>query len=1042
MEMLFTQRVLLRLPMPTPPCIAKPFRIGSVIAMFRLARCVAIRKIVCKSLLAISLVLFAAMSNSLHTQPISRYNVFSYNVNEGLLQSTIGNMAVDKNNYCWISFPNGIQKFDGKNFITVPVQPGLPDDKLCLLFNTANGDVFVSHSAGISHYSPATNTFRQVYTHKGGEQLPALIIGEDEGVFYFYTQGGVITGIHGKSFALVSEAQAGLTTGVAGTDAFPTVSTNVLQHKTALVTDSVICLWDLKKGKPVAKNAFPVKRYGSLFLRLKSEGQLWYSSYEAGRALNVYDFKTGVSTVADIAKNKTAYRVALYPWQNTVLVSYNGRLFQADTGLQRFTCEMMNFQNKPAAGNGEVSHIKEDNLGNLYLQTIRTGIRKIIRNNYPLKFFSTGKPEENFILSVLPDKKRNRVLAGTFLYGLLVFDTLQRLVKRIEQLPGHVKGFSPNTILKGKDGYYLFCSGEKRIWKLSDDLSRITPMPYSSLLPPDQTGIGYFGLPLFQNEREAIVQTQQNLYRLDFLNNTVSEHRVGAGYFMGGMIDGNSLITHANDQLIFLNAADFTKRKRISFPNTGYVRCFAKDKAGKIYIGTNKGIFKIDGTGKILQQHTRQNGLPDECIYAMAFDQSGGLWCSSNKGLFRLNNANSVLQLKKEDGLQENEFNTNVMAVAEDGEMFFGGVNGISSFYPQAINRYVDKPRVLLTGLKINNQEYNGDSGVWQLQKLALPYNQNSFSFDFTAMGASNPDQYIYQYRMKGLENEWVQNNGAQTVRYFLQPGTYRFQLMASRQFDAAAKPQKEILLIINPPFWKSWWFMAAVVALLFGLLTLFVNQQYRRSYEKRLQQLEAERQLKQERERISKDLHDSIGAYANAVLYDVELLEQEKEEERKAALIGELKFASKDIITSLRETVWALKKESYSAEDCLLRIRNFVQPLSRHYNHIHFKVEGEAPVTTLHYTKALNLVRSVQEAVTNSIKHANAKNISVCAAVEAQAWRITVGDDGEGFDAAGAMRKSDGNGLHNMHDRATASGFMLTIASVIKEGTIVTIVV
>ena len=66
-------------------------------------------------------------------------------------------MAVDKNNYCWISFPNGIQKFDGKNFTSVPVQAGLPDDKAVHFFRTSTGELLISHTEGVSHYNSSNN---------------------------------------------------------------------------------------------------------------------------------------------------------------------------------------------------------------------------------------------------------------------------------------------------------------------------------------------------------------------------------------------------------------------------------------------------------------------------------------------------------------------------------------------------------------------------------------------------------------------------------------------------------------------------------------------------------------------------------------------------------------------------------------------------------------------------------------------------------------------------------------------------------------------
>jgi signal transduction histidine kinase len=229
----------------------------------------------------------------------------------------------------------------------------------------------------------------------------------------------------------------------------------------------------------------------------------------------------------------------------------------------------------------------------------------------------------------------------------------------------------------------------------------------------------------------------------------------------------------------------------------------------------------------------------------------------------------------------------------------------------------------------------------------------------------------------------------------------------------------------------------------LIGLLAYFINQRNKKKYAAKLQQLENERQLKEERERISKDLHDSLGAYANAVLYNTELLEKEKGEEKKKELIGDLKFASKDIITSLRETVWALKKEIYTAEDCLVRVKNFIQPLAKYYSHISFRIEGETPTDMdLHYTKALNLVRIMQEAVSNSIKHASSSSIIVTSVQTENKWKLTVADDGKGFNYASMKEDERGNGLNNMEQRAAASGFQIGIHSKENNGTEITIIV
>jgi len=979
---------------------------------------------------------FLGTGFSIRSQTIERFNSFSYSVNDGLLQTSMNDMAFDKNNFCWLSFPNGIQKFDGKNFNMVPIQPGLPDDKVVNFFRCTSGDLLISHSQGISKYEINSNRFLLFYKSDASEKIPVMFIGEDENIIYVYTEAGKITGINYHTLKTVTETNTGIPGYAANSDYRPRLVNNIINHRAAMLVNASFYLWDLKEGKMLYKSdSIPdVSRP----LMLKSENELFYNSYKANYSLQLYNFTTKTSNVVN---EKTG---AVYHWQNRILLNVNNKLYQTDTALQAIGTELVNFQNQPIAGNATIARVKEDNFGNLYLATLNSGIKKIIRNNYPVKYYGTVKGEDNFVISILPDKKQNRILAGTDRNGLLVFDTLQRLIKHIKTLPGKTVAFSANTIIKDNKGnYLLYIWGENSVWSLSNDLSQLKSITVHSSLPENKKGIGYYGKFLFRDEQEAITQSEGQLYRTSFDASTVSEYEITNTYTMSGLYYNKAIIMHGNDELIFVDAKTFTTLKRIPFKNTGYVRCFTEDIDNNIFIGSNKGIFKIDSTGKILLHLKKENGLPDECIYAMAFDNEGFLWCSTNKGIFKLNRDNSILQLTKDDGLQENEFNTNAVAQTNDGEIFFGGVNGISSFYPEAISSFEEKINLLITKIKINNEEIFKDTAVWNIEKIDLPYNQNSLSFDFIAMANNNPGQYIYQYKMEGIDKEWIQNNDLQTVRYYLPPGKYVFKIYASRFFDKDAKPMKEIRISIDPPFWKTWWFLSGIGLLFICLIAYAINRYNKRKYEKKLMELEAEHKLQLERERISRDLHDSIGAYANAVLYNTELLQKEEDAIERNELMNDLKFASKDIITSLRETIWALKKDNYTAEDCLFRIKNFIQPLARYYPHIKFAIEGEAPIAKeLHYTKALNVVRIVQEAVTNAIKHATAKSIKLTSKENKGRWLLEVINDGTGFNYEGMRKEEQGNGLDNMKQRAADSGFEISIESNESTGTKISILV
>ena len=974
-------------------------------------------------------------------QQIERFNTFSYSVNEGLLQSTLVDMAYDRNNFCWISFPNGIQKFDGREFIIVPIQQGLPDDKFVKFFRCSNGDLLISHSQGISKYDIAGNRFVQVHTYTGTKKA-AQFIGQDEQIIYLYTVEGNITGVNLKDFRVISNTKTGLPDFTSNSDFRPSISSNIVEHRTVIKIKEKLYCWDLKKRTLVAQSA-PVKAMSQFLLWMKSGQEVVYYDYVTSNALQVYNFTTNSSRTITVKgkANKEIGRCVIFPWQNKTLISFNEQLYQFDTASFALGTELVNYQNESIGGKGAITQLTEDNFGNLCLSTVMSGIKKIIKNNYPVKYFGTLKKDDNNnILSILPDKKNNRILAGTSGNGLLVFDTLQRLIKHIRTATGDTVPKSFNNIIKDNKGnYLLFCNADDRLWSLSANLVRLSPFPISTA-SGQKASIDYFGNKLYQDEKMAITQSQGKLYRTNFTDNTCYEYEFTRSYTHSGLYYKGTIISHTNDELFFIDAASFKEVKRIPFKNTGYVRCFASDATGNIYLGCNKGIFKINSEGKVLTHLSKANGLPDECIYAMAFDEKGSLWCSSNKGIFKINADNSILQLKKEDGLQENEFNTNVVAKAEDGELFFGGVNGLSSFYPSAISSFEEKINVLVTRIRINNEEAFTDTAVWNINTIDLPYDKNSLSFDFVAMSGKNPGQYVYQYRMGGIDGQWIQNEGLQTVRYLLLPGTYTLKIYAGRFFDKDAKPMKEIRITIHPPFWKTWWFISGIILLLFGGLAYAVNRYNKAKYQKRLAVLESEHKIQLERERISRDLHDSIGAYANAVLYNTELLQKENNADEKDALMNELKYASKDIITSLRETVWALKKDNYTAEECLIRIKNFVQALSRYYPQIQFRAEGDASAEmVLHHTKALHVVRIVQEAVTNAIKHAGAKSVSLTSMQLDGKWQLTIVDDGKGFDYEAMKQTGSGNGLINMDQRATESGIAFNVISEPGSGTKIT---
>lgn len=189
------------------------------------------------------------------------------------------------------------------------------------------------------------------------------------------------------------------------------------------------------------------------------------------------------------------------------------------------------------------------------------------------------------------------------------------------------------------------------------------------------------------------------------------------------------------------------------------------------------------------------------------------------------------------------------------------------------------------------------------------------------------------------------------------------------------------------------------------------------------------------QRKRIAADLHDNLGVQANAILYGTELLQQENDNEKM--LVNNLHDTAKDMLVSLRETLWAMKTADVEAADVWLRIINFAKQMQRYYQPVSIQTSGAAPENFyLNSARALNAVLIVQEAVNNAARHAMASMIAITSQTGAGSWQIAIKDDGRGFDVNAMQQKKDSYGLTNMQERAKAAGLQLQIITDAVTGT------
>lgn len=233
------------------------------------------------------------------------------------------------------------------------------------------------------------------------------------------------------------------------------------------------------------------------------------------------------------------------------------------------------------------------------------------------------------------------------------------------------------------------------------------------------------------------------------------------------------------------------------------------------------------------------------------------------------------------------------------------------------------------------------------------------------------------------------------------------------------------------------------IVLLLLGVVAwlLFINYKRKQNVkmqlalneEKRLAALSIVEAEERERRRIAADLHDNIGAYATAISTDVEKIIDGNQHHNDRTL-NNLHQNSKEIINSLRDTIWVLNKEHITITEISDRIKNYISKFSSTYDKIEFhiqeNIENDISIGSRH---ALNIFRIMQEALHNAVKHSSAKNITI-AIVSNENIHIEVKDDGAGM-PADAFNKY-GNGLLNMRERAEEVNMKLELSSGDGDGT------
>lgn len=239
------------------------------------------------------------------------------------------------------------------------------------------------------------------------------------------------------------------------------------------------------------------------------------------------------------------------------------------------------------------------------------------------------------------------------------------------------------------------------------------------------------------------------------------------------------------------------------------VKCIVEDSRGRLWVGTAGGLNLVDRRDGTFRRYTTEQGLPNNVTYGILEDHAGFLWLSTNAGLSRFRPERGVVATYDVlDGLQGNEFNTASYFSTPAGELFFGGVQGVTYFHPDRITRNTAIPPVVVTSVRAGNAELFPRGRGSGRDTVTLGHQVESIAITFAALNYYRPEKNRYRYRIVGINREFV-DLGTERLLSFagLSPGSYELHIQASNNDGVWNLDGLRLILIIEPPFWATWWF-------------------------------------------------------------------------------------------------------------------------------------------------------------------------------------------------------------------------------------------
>ena len=483
------------------------------------------------------------------------------------------------------------------------------------------------------------------------------------------------------------------------------------------------------------------------------------------------------------------------------------------------------------------------------------------------------------------------------------------------------------------------------------------------------------------------------------------------------------------------------------------------DSEDALWVGTlGRGLLRLK-EGRWSRFTTRQ-GLLSNSLGAVVEDGQGYLWIGSNAGLLRVaREAFDVVELDDAallpgrsydtaDGLPSREGTRESQPGAwrgKDGRIWLPTIRGLASVQPALLTPNPQPPLVTIESVLIDGQpiQTNTLRGGWPAQ-VTIPAGRERVEIHYTSLNLAAPDRARFRYWMENHEKSSTEVGATRVARFSrLPPGDYRFHVTACNEDGRWNPTGSSLALVVEPPFWQTWWFLGSSTLGLLGLVVGMVHRISTQRLQRQLAGLKQQQMLERERSRIARDIHDQVGANLTQVALLGELIETDKDfPEDVETNAKQITRTARDTTRVLDEIVWAVNP----AYDTLESLVTYFLKHAQEYLTVagvrcRLEVPAQLPATPLPPDVRHNVFLAAKEAVTNVVRHAQATEARIRLVIEPKQFVLEVEDNGKGLGGMDPEAAKLRNGLTNMRKRMEEAGGTFSMEPAPERGAMVRLI-